>query len=262
MIHAHRVSLDDVQLDEIDGRIVILGITEDTGKDTINAVARAADGNRVTGERRDSLDVAVNFGILERKRGMAEREKVLEKVNGWAAGGGWLRINYKEDRRLRVRLVQAPGAGEPWDWANPYTLVFRAYGIPFWQKETPASLTTGATSNGSVQLPVEGSARTVCNVTLENASGALIQNATISAAGQTMTFQGLGLGGNESLVIDHDAEGLLRIRIRNGNNYRSAMATRTPASADDLVVKPGTVAVSFTAQRACRMTASCRARFL
>ena len=58
-------------------------------------------------------------------------------------------------------------------------------------------------------------------------------------------------------------DGLLRIRIRSaGGAYRSVMALRSISSADDFRVKPGTHGCSYSAQRACRMTVSWRARYL
>jgi hypothetical protein len=88
-----------------------------------------------------------------------------------------------------------------------------------------------------------------------------IQNATVSIGGKAMTFTNLGLGGSEALVIDH-ADGLLRIRIRSGSSYRSAMAMRTVTSANDFMIAPGSRDCSYSANRACRMTVSWRARYL
>ena len=54
----HRVSLNGIQLDAQDSRILIKGIEEVAAKDQISTVSLwGADGSRVTGQHRDSLDV-------------------------------------------------------------------------------------------------------------------------------------------------------------------------------------------------------------
>ena len=50
MLLKRRVALDGVQLDELDERIIISGIDEAAGKDTISAVGSSAGmGQRITG---------------------------------------------------------------------------------------------------------------------------------------------------------------------------------------------------------------------
>ena len=263
-----RVALNGIWLDELDYRIVISGVEPSDGKENISAVDAAAGfGQRITSNRRSTLDIVVRFRLLERGRtpeGMQARAELLEKVNTWAAGGGWLTVNYKPDRRLRVILAQAPGEGGMWDFSKEFTLTFRAYGIPYWEKETPVSQTTaGNYMSGSGVLSVEGSAKTQANVELRNMSGMNVASASMTIAGKTMTFSGLGLGANETLVVDHSDDGLVRIRIRTaGGSYRSAMALRSADSADDYVISPGQSSFSYTSQRSCRMTVSWRARFL
>ena len=75
-----------------------------------------------------------------------------------------------------------------------------------------------------------------------------------------MAFNTAVLAADEALVIDH-RDGLVRIRIRDANNeYRSAMAIRE--GADDFMVSPGACDLSYSAQRACRMTVYWRNRYL
>lgn len=265
---SRRVALNGIWLDELDYRIVVSGVEPADGKENISAVDAAAGfGQRITSNRRSVLDMTVRFRLLEHgltPEGMQARAELLEKVNAWAAAGGWLTVNYKPNRRLRVILVQAPGEGGLRDFTKEYVLTFRAYGIPYWETETPVSQTTpGNYMTGSGVLSIEGSAKTQANVELRNASGMNVASAAVTIAGKAMNFSGLGLGANETLVIDHDDNGLVRIRIRTAaGSYRSAMAARTADSADDFVISPGQSSFSYTAQRSCRMTVSWRARFL
>lgn len=262
MICAHRAALGGIQLDEIDERIAIHGVDELAPRENITTATLAGGGSRITGRRRESLDVVVRFGIDVGKRDMEVRESILEAVHKWAAAGGIFTCSQKPERQLNVRLAQGPVVGDPWNWTNSYSITFRAYGIPYWEQVTPASAVSGIGISASAVLPVDGNTKTKANVILENMSGAAISTARIIVGGRTMSFSSLGMAGGESLVIDHDEDGLLRIRIRRGSSWRSVMAARDSSSYDDFDVNPGNLTASFTAQRACRMTVSCRGRWL
>lgn len=259
---AHRAALNGVQLDEIDPRIIIKGIEGGAGKETVSTAGLGAgDGSRITGRRRDSIEVAVRFSMNIRRNALSERAAVLEAVNAWAAKCGWLTINYKPDRRLLVDEAVTPGEGDLWKRLSEYTITFRAHAVPYWQAESETGGSTGIGGSGSGSFQAPGSAETVADAKLENMSGATINTASITIGGKTMSFTGLGLGGGKSLVIDHIiADGIPVVRIRAG--IVSAMAKRTDGSADDFCIRPGTVGFSFSAQRACRLTVSCRGRFV
>ena len=270
MILAHRAALNGVQLDEIDERINIKGIEEGAGKETTGTVSAAGGaGQRVTNRHRDTLDITVKFSMTTENADQAEeltdRSELLEKINTWAAGGGWLTINYKPNRRLYVECMQAPGAGDIYEWTSVYTITFRAYALPYWEEDTPVSGTSGTAGSGSVSLNVNGSEETDADITIRNMSGMTINNVTVNAAGKRMDFTSLGLGGNERLVITHQIYGtqrLVRIYITNGSSTRSAMARRTSGSANNTNVKPGARTFSFAADRACQMEVSVRGRFV
>ena len=264
MICARRAALNNVFLDEVHEKIVIHGIEPSDGKETISATSAASGyGQRVTGARRDTLDITITFAIDIHKDDMPGRSEALEAANAWAAiarDGAWLTLNYKPNRRIRVKLAQAPGEGSLWDYSKDFTITFRAYGLPYWEEEVANSVTFGGgAASGSGTAQISGSALTQCDVELANMSGMTINNCTLSVGNKTMTFSSLGLGNGEALIVDHN-DGLVRIRIRNGGSYRSAMANR--AGANDFMIAPGNNGCSFSADRACRMTVSWRSRFL
>lgn len=266
MILKRRVALNGVWLDEVDDRIVIDGIEPGDGRENIAAADVAGRyGQRITRNRRSTVDMVIRFKMLEHGRntvGMTERSQLLEKINAWASGGGYLTVNYKPNRRLNVILTQAPGEGSLWDYTKEFSLAFRAYGVPYWEDETAISQTFGGSSaSGSRNIQIDGSAETQADVELANTSGMVINTASVSVGGKTMAFTSLGLRGGEVLVIDH-SDGLVRIRIRNGGSYRSVMAARSVSSANDLLISPGVRSASYSADRACRMTVSWRARYL
>lgn len=266
MILQRRIALNGIWLDELDNRIVISGIEPGEGKDNINATDAASGyGQRITGERRSTLDIVVRFRIYEHGKneaGMTARAQLLENINAWARPGGILTVNYKPNRRLSVVLAQAPGEGSLWDYTKEFALTFRAYAIPYWEDEIMNTAEVGgSTATDSGSFLVEGSADTQADVVLENMSGAQIKGCTVAVGGKTMSFGGLTLAADEALVIDH-ADGLVRIRVRNGEEYRSVMALREGTSANDFMISPGACDISYTAQRACRMTVGWRNRYL
>ena len=263
MIWSRRVALNGVQLDEVDPSIVIQSIEPADGRDNISAVGSAYGyGQRITGIRRDTLDINIKFSIDIRKDNMAGRAAVLEAVNAWAAtaaDGAWLTVNYKENRRLWVTMAQVPGEGSLWDWAREYQLTFRAYAVPYWEDETATQAVSAVASSGGMTLAVPGNTKSVAEIKVANKSGASITTVSVTVDGQTMAFSGIVLGGSQTLVIDHVLSGsLYYLRARIGST--SVLAKRT--GANDFSVKPGNRSISWSASRAVQVTASVRGRYL
>ena len=262
MILKRRVALNGVQLDELDERIIITGIDEAAGKDNITAVASInGAGQRVVKKRRDTLDVTVKFAMAIKNDDMEGRALLLEAVNAWAAKGGWLTVNYRPDRRLGVVLAQAPGGGDQFNWANEYTLVFRAYAVPYWEDAAPATATSGTAASGSMQITVPGSAETVADVIVANKSGAAIAKVELTIGGKYMKFETTGtlMSGGQSLLVDHP-QTVNQIYLRALVNGASVLKYRT--GANDFSVQPGNAAISFSASRAVQVTVSVRGRYL
>ena len=261
MILKRRVALNGVHLDSLDERIIITGIDEAAGKDNITATMSInGSGQRVVKKRRDTLDVTVKFTMAIKNDDMAARALLLEAVNAWAAKGGWLTVNYRPDRRLSVVLAQAPGGGDQFNWANEYTLVFRAYAVPYWEDAAPATATSGTGSSGSMQITVPGSAETVADVIVANKSGAAIAKVELTIGGKYMKFEtGTILASGQSLVIDHP-QTVNQIYFRATVNGSSVMRYRT--GANDFTVQPGNVGISFSASRAVQVTVNVKGRHL
>lgn len=265
MILKRRVSLGGVQLDSLDNRILISGIDEAAGKDNITAVASAnGSGQRIVKTRRDTLDVTVKFTLNIKNKKMKDRAELLEKINAWAAPGGWLKVNYRPSRQLYVVLAQAPGGGDMFNWTNEFTMVFRAYAVPYWDDVTSAAVDNSKkiAMSGSMSLEVPGSAETCAWATIENKSGKLITNFTITIGGKTMKFSSDNLlPAGEKVTIDHKrTAGLYFLRAYNAT--RSVLRYRTKESADDFNVQPGKISISYSAQRAVLVTVGVKGRYL
>lgn len=245
MILSKRVALGGQQLDELHEAIVIRSIDPGVPNESISAVDRMGGaGSRITGDHFSTIDVSVTYAINIPKRRMAERREVFDLVNAWANRKGWLTVNWLGNRRLYVDKTILPGSGDLWEWTNEFTVVFRAYNVPFWQEETPVQAAGGTAASGRVNIQVDGTTESVLDVSFRNMSGMTINNFWVQANGNRITLTGLGLGGSSTLNIHHGTDGLLRIEIGSASVYHKY------SGADDLYVNPGSVAVDYAADRA------------
>lgn len=257
MILSHRVQLNGIELDSVSGAILVQGVEEIAGKVQITTANRAAHaGQRITSIRRDSLDVTVRFSIDIKKRDMPARSSVFEAVCAWAAPGGWLSLNYRPERRLRVVCAQLPAAGDQWNWTNIYSIVFRAYDVPYWQDYVPRSLlATESTGSTEKQIGVPGSAETVLDATYK-CTGAC-SRFTLATGISRIALEGLNIKTGQTLAIDHTEDGILRIRV----DGVSVLDKRTAASSDDLYVLPGRAALTMTADGPGMLGVQCVGRY-
>ena len=267
MILSRRIALNGVQLDQVDSSVVIRGIDIAAGKDGISAEAvYGGAGSWVTSRHRDSLDITVRFAIRLKKGQEARRSQVLEDACSWAAGGGWLTVGSKEGRQICVIAASLPGDADARDWTREYAIIFRAYGVPYWQETEGFNLRGVMTDTGSWPLTVSGNTDTVCDFYYQNGSGAIIGQMDIACSGSTFHLVGLGLRNGESLEITHVDDGgrsWLQIQIKStGGVYRSAMGCRTPDSSDDLRIGHGRSVLTVTAAGRGSVQATVRGRFL
>lgn len=257
MILSKRVALGGVQLDEIHEAIVIRGIEQGVANESIYTVQRMGGwGQRMTGQHFETLDVTVSYAIDIPKTEMALRREIMDAVNSWALGKGWLTVNWMENRQMFVDHVVIPNAGDLWNWTNEYTITFRAYSVPFWQDVTAASAKSGTTAKGTVMLKAGGNMNTPLDMTFQNMSGMTINSFTASVNGRSISLTNLGLGGNATLEISHGTDGLLKMKIGSTSVYERY------SGADDLILVPGNNRISFSAARAGILTASCTGRWI
>ena len=257
MILSKRVALGGQQLDELHDAIVIRSIDPGVPNESISAVDRMGGaGSRITGDHFSTIDVSVTYAIDIPKRRMAERRAVFDAVNAWANRKGWLTVNWLENRRLYVDKTILPGSGDLWEWTNEFTVVFRAYNVPFWQDETPVQAAGGTAASGRVVVPVGGDTESVLDVSFRNRSGMTINNFWVQANGNRITLSNLGLGGSSTLNIHHGVDGLLRIEADGASVYHKY------SGADDLYINPGSVAVDYAADRAGTLTVTSYGRWI
>lgn len=252
MILSRRVSLGGVQLDSLDNSIVIKSVDPGVPHESVNAVNRMGGfGQRMTRHHWETLEVSVKFAIDLPKTQMIARRAVFDKIIKWAIGGGWLTTNQMNGKRMYAEKAVIPSGGDMREWMSEYTIIFRAYGVPFWQDAT-------ATADVSGVLTVPGILRTVCDAEIANGGSSTIDSLTVTAGNSTMEFSELGLAAGETLKIGHGNDGVLWLRIYSNNTYRSVLDKRTGGSADDLYVDPGVRSVSASSGTA---SFSCYGRY-
>jgi len=266
---SRRVALDGVQLDEQHARIAIQSIQSTAAKGNAGSAAAryGGSGSRRIAGHRESMEIVIGFSIVIKSGRAAEREEAVEAVNAWAAiarNGAWLTASTKPGRQIRVWLDEPAAMGDARsDPQKTMTVRFKAYGVPNWQETDKRSAVIGAGSTGAGTLEIGGNAPTCAEITMQNISGQSLRWAECTVGTSRIRLEDISLGANESIRIDHDDEGLIRIRIQDAyGGYRSILAKRTGASANDYWVTPGMAAVSFQSERACRVTAEVRGRFL
>lgn len=244
MILARRVAMGTAQLDSVHSAVVIRGIDVPPPKHTVQAVDRMGGfGQRVTGDHWNTQDVVVSFAIDLPKGQTAARRAAFGAVCAWAENGvpGWLSCSEYTGKRIRVEKAMLPESADMWKWTDEFKITFRAYSAPYWQDAEGVSA-----ANGSIAVP--GHMTTVCGAEITNGTGSTIDSLTVTAGDSQLVFASLGLASGEKLIIDHQDNGLLWMRIKDtSNNFRDAHGKRTSASSDDLYVEPGTRSVSASA---------------
>ena len=256
MMTRYEAWLNKKSLSAIDPSIYILDIAYESPRFILDMVDKPGkDGKYFTGRNARSSSVVIPFEI--REQDTARRQDVCRRVQAWAMGGGILTTRDRRDQRLRVICEDPSAVSSALKWTQPIKITLTAYEQPFWEDEHPRSATVSGTSaNKSLYVPGFG-AQTRVEASAKNSSGSTINALTLKAGGTTMSFEGLGLADGETLDIDYDENGLLRIRV----GEVSKMSCRTAASDDDLMLitgESGVVSVSADAS----VTAVFRARGL
>lgn len=261
MILAKRIALNGNQLDAQDTSIVIRHIDPGVPKESVSAVSlMGGSGQRVTMQHVDTLEVSVTFAIDKPKKRLADRRTVFDKAVKWASQKGWLTVNWMASKRMRVDKVVYPSSGDLWNWTDDYTIVFRAYGVPFWQDDTATTVTDtlSASTAKTKTLTAPGTAPTVADVEFKNTSGSACTTFAVEIGGKTMELTGLALAQNESLIISHGTDGILRIT----EGGRNAYGKQTGGGLEDLYIQPGDNSIKVTAATAGNLTLSCYGRYM
>lgn len=233
--------LNGVPMYAVDDRIVVDAVTENAPQWTVTAMDTGAKvGQHVAGTARQSRSIDVTFKIHERDQ--TARMEVLNKVITWAANGGEAELDYRPGQVCRVLCAQLPAFGSARDWTAPMTVSFVAYWPPYWTERDAdsASAASATGTSGSMTLNLRGNADAPAWIAAKNTGNTTVNVLAIAANGYNIWFGSLGLAVNETARVEYN-DGFQSITIvgADGVTVRSAMAKRTAASSDDIMLRPG-----------------------
>ena len=259
MILSRRISLDSVELDSLDERIIISGIEEDPPDLGIRTVEMYGGiGSRVTNRHISKKKITVKFLLKVRKGDFSTRESILNIINKWARGSV-LKSTSRPNKQIKVECTQTPKISDPRNWTSEYSMNFEAFSVPFWEDTTATTKTLTQDESGTDTITMPGSAETVGEATIQNKSGNTLDTLSLTVNGHEMEFTDLGLANKGYLVIDHiDAGGIYVKRARIGQT--SVLDKLT--GADEFILKPGANAISYEAGGDVIVTVSAKGRYV
>lgn len=237
----------------LDPRLRIQDIQEQV-KYTVQTANRPAYGKTPLGiPGRDELQISISFMIKAQDR--SQRQGIINKVNGWAKSG-WLTISTRPWQRIYAHCTQ-PANSEAFSWSADMSIVFTAYGDARFQDINPVHATISG-SSGSASIRPLGTSACMLEADIVNRSSSSISSVSLTVGGKTLAFNGLGLAAGKTLKIFCDEHDILQASI----NGVGKLACRTPASADDLRLKPlASNTVQFISSATCNVTLYARGRY-
>lgn len=247
MVSRYEVWLNDVALSSIDPAIHLTDIAYDPIQPERTTTKHAGRDGSYSG-RRDSISAnktTVSFSV--RKYSTTERQRVVNEIQRWATGGGWLKTSDRQGQRIRAVCTKFPAVQSAMRWLDTLTVEFTAYDWPFWEDEIPNTATVGSGGTGTL---LSNGARP-CDVEAVITAYASVSSFTATCGGTSIALSGISLSDGDVVNIRYTEDHHL-LEIKKGTT--SLLDKRTTASSDDLIAQPGSNAVSFT----CSASASCQ----
>lgn len=246
MISRYEVILNGQPLSEVSEYILILDISYPPASIDFSKYRNAKrNGNRIYREYVDHRDVVVTFAI--RAYSVQTRQAVCNDIQRWAKNGGILKTNDHVGQRLRCVLSSPPTIQSALKWTDPITMTFTAYALPFWEEDTPATVTLSGTDiRGSLTVP--GSVDGGCFEVDAYPSGVLT-SLTLMANNKILLLSGLSVESGTKVSISYDDNMIMSIKA----GYSSILDKRT--GVDDLPIKSGEInSVAFVSNVPCDVT--------
>lgn len=246
-------AMNGVAPESLDPAIRVTDLTEMSPRMRVQTQPAAGHGLRVLKQVRESLTVRISLIIAEYDP--AARREALQKLNAWAARGGWLTVSDRPGQRLRIDYCTLP-AMCALGWTDEIQLECTAYTVPFWEAVTENA--AAVTSGGVLTLP--GSAED-CPVSCDvvNTGGGALTTVTLTCGGTSMTFEGLEIQPGEFLRVSATGGGVLSATAGDV----SVLMRRTAGSHDLLLADAGaSTAVAVTADQSVSATFRARGRYV
>lgn len=266
MITRYRISLNGTQLDQLlvndygQNALVItnVGCVKPSFDRTVETPA-SRDGGIVTKTYRGKATVIVSFML--RIYDVAQRNAACQRIKTWAAAGGYIRINDRNNQTLYNAVCdEYPEIDSARDWTEILTMSFSSYVFPYWQDTNQTAFSgTGTNITGTLKAP--GNApKAYVTVEITPQSGTLAE-VEISVGSTKIKVSGMSITTSGKLVIDYDARMNIRIRRLVGSTYTSYLEKRTTDSTDELLAVPGaSSSVSIKTTNSIRVKADLKVR--
>lgn len=240
MVSRYVATLNGVDFAEIDERLLILNVNHAPPdyQLTKNTIANK-QGMTIGRKRKECEKVTITFEAHVYLTD--ERQAVLQAIITWAKNGGTLRLNDRPGQKLVCICEELPSINSVRDWTAPLSIVFAAYGIPYWQEEnaTVVSL-SGSNASGYIEVPGNGDDACVdCTIVPRGT----LQSIRVTAGSTFIELSNLNIPSGSQLLITHDSNQILRITV----NGSSRLSARTGQSSDDLLVPSGVTSRIATA---------------
>ncbi len=250
-------AMNGQSLTALDDTIRLMDVQEDGADMSITTCEMGGrDGTRFLRKRRTCLTVQVILQV--RERNPMRRMMVLEKIASWCRDG-LLTVDNRPNQRLNCVCVQGVEGISSVGWADTVTLVFRAYGLPWWESIVPCCVTL---SDGEeAVLRVGGTAESTWAEAEVTAKGK-VNSLAITCGDSALRFTELAMQDGEKLLITWNWEGIQRIVIQ-GETERSALPNRTADSSDELTLpQRKSVPIRVEADGAVMATIKARGRYV
>lgn len=235
-----QIYLNGISLRQAEPKALLQNISEEPQEELSWGERGGENGRRLLQKVRTGLRITVDF-VIHELYDLGARGIAVDSANAWAMQGGYLETNLRPGKRIRVVPAGPAHITQGRDYTEKMQLAFEAAPEPFWEDKTPQRLALTGTQ-GSSEMHLFCTADLIAEAVITPAESTL--NAlTLSIGGKQMAFTGLNVAAGQSLIIDHDEEGNLRVMAGTVSRY----ACRTPASDDEFSFPPGVAAVSFTA---------------
>lgn len=251
MTNRFEVTLNGRALTTLNDQLYITDLQyEGSGYNDAAATIANRDGVLLQNRYYQSTSVVVEFEL--HVYDPLERHNALTDIVSWAMQGGILKTSDRAGVFLRVICEEPPLMASAQQWTDRLSITFVAYNPPYWQNDTPDTLTL---QSGTGSLYVHGNAGNV-PADAEITAAAAVTSCTLTANDKQITLSGLSLAAGQKIIINHDENGFLQI-MQNGV---SLLSKRT--GADELLVAcQATNTLGFTANGAASCVFSVRGRW-
>lgn len=243
-----RCSLDMKDLFMIDRRIYLEDISEEPVESAEAAELPGGDGGLLISRERQRLDLILKIKIKERNP--AAHVQVLQKINAWAAGGGYLRSTDHPRQRIFVRCFK-PASYSHLNCLEEKQITLSAFGLAYWQDDDPVQVTRKMQSSGTVSLTPSGTRRCFLEAEITNTGYDNLTSFSVSVGGQSFSFSGLSVPVDSTLSIGYDNFHFLYAKV--GETH--VLAKRSGSSDDHLFLRPlEENEITYSADQECTAT--------